>query len=1520
MQYRSTALDEARAWTQLWRWLKGEALPVCGGGHSIGHRDGVISCLVLGLAGVAVASAVAAQKEANDSGPGPKVSYYHEVRPILQANCQGCHQPAKGKGGFVMTDFQRLLKGGDSEGAAVVPGHPDQSALLKMVASKDGAPAMPKGKTPLTAIEVGLLTSWIQQGATDDTPPDAKAHYDPEHPPVYSLPPIITSIDYSPDGQLLAVAGFHEVLLHHADGSGIVDRLIGLSERVQSLRFSPDGQWLAVAGGDPARAGEIQVWDVGKRKLIVSAPIGYDTLYGVSWSPDGKLIAFGCTDNSVRAIEAASGKQVLQLGSHSDWPMSTTFSLKGDHLISAGRDMSVKLTEVASQRFIDNVTSITPGALKGGVLALATHPRFEQFIAAGADGLPKAYCIFRETKREIGDDAQLIADLFPMTGRVFSVRFSADGKRIGCGSSLDGAGEVLICSYDYTNDVPKKLRQIMGKVPDKREADERKELESYKKEGIREIARVQITNSAVYSVAFSPDGATLAAAGSDGRVRLINAADGTIRKDFLSVPLSQGLVAAARRSVGTVSTKLAEPASAEESLPKDATVTKLEIQPAKINLSRRNDYAQLLVMAHLASGDSADVTRLAKLSVEPKLAELTPRGVLRPLADGEGKLTASLSGITAEVPLAISGSRSNYHADFIHDVSPVIARLGCNAGTCHGAKEGKNGFKLSLRGYDPITDVRALTDDLASRRVNLASPDDSLMLLKAVAEVPHEGGRRMTMDSAYYQILRQWIANGARLETNAPRVVKIEVFPQDPVVQQIGSRQQMRIVATYADASTRDVTAEAFIESGNTDVATADAAGLITTLRRGEAPVLARYQGNYAATTVTVMGDRTGFVWEEPPAWNKIDELVAAKWKRMKLKPSDLCTDTEFLRRVYLDLTGLPPSTEDLRAFLADTRDVRLKRDEVIDRLIGSPEYVDHWANKWADMLQCNSKFLGTEGAETFRAWIRAEVEKNTPYDQFARKILVASGSNHDNPAASYWKILRTPTEAMENTTHLFLATRFNCNKCHDHPFERWTQDQYYQLAAFFARVSLKEDPASKGAKIGGTDVEGAKPLYEIVSDAQEGEVKHDRTGRVTAPAFPFPANFEKRDGAARREQLADWITTRDNRYFASSYVNRLWGYLTGAGVIEPLDDIRAGNPPRNPALLEYLTREFIDSGFDARRMTRLICKSRTYQLSIRTGKWNEDDKDNYSHALARRLPAETLFDAVYKVTGATPEIAGAKRGQLAEQLADASQDVPSGLLATLGRPARQSACECERSSDIRLGSVMALLSGPTVSSAINNPTNALAKMVESEKDDRKLIGDIFLRVLNRPAMEPEVQSALALMDSVERDRVTLTNELGPLEVKMAPVIAEMKVKREAAITQAKTNLAVYDDDTKFLKAELEKRRGQQIGTAERELKDYEKLLPAQAAYWESKNSPEAVKTIWVPADPYELTATGETKLAKQEDKSILASGANGQSEYRLLAHSPLTNITGVLLEVLPGRKLAAIRRRTGGRWQFRSQ
>jgi WD40 repeat protein/mono/diheme cytochrome c family protein len=1461
-----------------------------------------VPALALGF--ILPAHSDAAEKPSAVAATSRKVSYFHDIRPILQANCQGCHQPSKSKGGYVMTDFKKLLTGGDAEGAAIVPMHPDKSSILKMITPQDGEVRMPKGKTPLADDEVALLRSWIQQGAEDDTPADAQQHYDLQHPPVYWRPPVIASLDFSPDGKLLAVAGFHEVLLYENNGAKLAARLIGLSERVQSLRFSPDGQWLGVAGGDPAREGEIQVWDVAKRKLAISTVISYDSLYGLSWSPDSKLIAFGCPDNTVRAIEAATGKQVMQMGSHSDWVMSTTFSVKGDHVISGGRDMSVKLTEIAEQRFVDNVTSITPGALKGGVTALATHPKFEEMVAGGSDGLPKVYRIFREVKREIGDDAQFIADLFPINGRVFSVRFSPDGKRIAYGGGLDRAGELVVCSYDFTNEVPKELRDLMGKVPGSRKPEEQKQLDDYKKQGIHEIARAAIPHSEIYSVAFSPDGNMIAAGGSDGMVRLFNATNGSVIKEFLSVPVTKGAMAATRPAWAPAPSKSMEPVLTAEPLPEEGRIVALELQPELIKIGSPNDYAQLLVTARLDSGETVDVTRSVQFAMKPELASVSARGVFQPLKNGTGKLLITFAGKSTQARVEIAGLGKGYHADFIRDVAPVIAQLGCNAGTCHGAKEGKNGFKLSLRGYDPEADLRALTDDLASRRVNVASPDDSLMLLKTVAEVPHEGGRRTTVDSKYYQILRQWIANGATLDMNSPRVVKIQIFPQDPVVQTIGSRQQMRIEARYADGATRDVTAEAFVESGNTDVATAEKGGLITTLRRGEAPVLARYEGNYAATTLTVMGDRSGFVWKEPPTWGKIDELVSAKWQRMKIGPSEICTDLEFIRRVYLDLTGLPPSPEEIQAFLDDSRETRVKRDEMVDRLIGSDEYVDFWANKWADLLQCNSKFLGSEGAESFHNWIRSEVQKNAPYDQFAREILTATGSNREHPAASYWKILRTPAETMENTTQLFLATRFNCNKCHDHPFEHWTQDQYYHLAAYFAQVSLKEDPKSDGRKVGGSDVESAQPLYEVVADGTKGEVEHIRTGKVSPPVVPYPAKHESKDKATRREELASWITSPDNRFFASSYANRLWGYLTGVGIIEPLDDTRAGNPPRNPALLEHLTHEFVDSGFNTRHLMQIICKSRTYQLSIRPNKWNEDDKVNYSHAMARRLPAETIFDAVFRVTGSTSQISGAKPGERATQLSDVTMDAGSGLLATLGRPARQSTCECERSSDLGLGPVMALLGGPTISMAIDEPSNALAKLVETEKDNAKLINDVFLRVVNRPATESESKSVIPLLSTVGKDNATISNELSALEMEMAPKILAMQSQREEDIGKAKTNLATYDEMTKNLRAQLEERRQSELALTERELKEYEKLLPAEAAFWETKNNPAETKTIWELAKPQTNSATGEVKLALQSDGSIVASEGKSRSDYVIVVASPLTNITGVMLEVLPDERL----------------
>ncbi len=1084
---------------------------------------------------------------------------------------------------------------------------------------------------------------------------------------------------------------------------------------------------------------------------------------------------------------------------------------------------------------------------------------------------------------------------------------------------------MAVYGYEFDTSYPDNLKRINQKVVTARSAVENAALEKYHKDGVREIARVKVPQGGIYTLAFRPDGKVLAAAGADGIVRLLNPETGSAIKEFAPVTVKAASTAQ-NAPVSAVAPKQEE-AVESESLPSGGSLASLEVRPKEIRLNHRFAYAQLLVTGRLASGETIDVTRM----VEPSLSEvsevalaspggvrtvalpsaLSPivdvsrSGLVRPRGDGKAKLVLRLAGQSVEVPVTVLGVNSSPKVDFVHDIAPVLSRLGCNAGTCHGAAQGKVGFKLSLRGYDPLLDVRALTDDHASRRVNLASPDDSLMLLKPTGAAPHVGGALMQPGEPYYEMLRSWIADGARLDLTGPKVTKIDVAPINPVVQRIGAKQQLRVLATYSSGEVRDVTREAFLESANTEVATAGRSGLMTALRRGEAPVLARFEGNYASTTMTVMGDRTGFAWSEPPAYSKADKLVAAKWKRMKILPSGVCTDAEFIRRISLDLTGLPPTAEDVRKFLADARDSRVKRDELVDRLIGNPDFVEFWTNKWADLLQVNRKFLGVEGSVAFRNWIRAQVAGNTPYDKFVRAIVTATGSNRENPAASYFKVLREPAATMENTTQLFLAVRFNCNKCHDHPFERWTQDQYYQTAAYFAQVDLKADPESKGRMIGGTEVEAAKPLFELVSDTSKAEVVHDRTKKVTAPQFPYQSAYHHpAKGATRRVELAEWLTSKDNPYFARSYVNRLWGYLLGAGIIEPLDDIRAGNPPSNPELLDYLTDEFIKTGFDVRHVMRLICKSRTYQLSVEASKWNADDKVNYSHAIARRLPAEVLLDAVYRVTGSVSKIPGVPPGTRAAALPDSGVELPSGFLTTFGRPARESACECERSSGMQLGPVMALVSGPTLADALADPSSELARLVGVQGDDSKLIDELFVRILNRPPTRAEVETCRKEIQTVEDDHRRLAEELGRREAEFAIKRPELERKRNAAIAAAQAALASHEKELAPRLAEQQRQKAETTARLEADLKNYDATgFAKKLAEWE-KSHAAAVVNRWVVLDPKTTSATNRSVLTKEPDGSILVSGRNRNGVVTIVVETELAGITGLRLEVLPDSRL----------------
>jgi WD40 repeat protein/mono/diheme cytochrome c family protein len=1446
-------------------------------------RQSLLSCAVV-LAGV-TSTAVTADEAA--------VSYYQQIRPIFQSHCQGCHQPAKQSGAYVMTDVTRLLQGGESETAAVVPGKPDESYLMELITPADGEAAMPKGKPALSQPEIELIRMWIQSGAADDTPENAREKYDTDHPPVYFRQPIVTSIDYSPDGSLLAISGFHEVLLHRADGSGLVARLIGLSARVESISFSPDGRRLAVTGGLPERTGEVQIWDVENRELVLSIPLTYDTVYGASWSPDGSMIAVGCTDSTVRGFSSESGEQVFFSGAHNDWALDTVFSADGSHLVSVGRDMTTKLYNVPTQRFIDNLTSITPGALKGGIGAIARHPDRDEVLFGGSDGTPRIYRMHRQTKRVIGDDANLVRRFPVMRGRIHSVDFAADGKSIACASSLDGKGQVFVYTSEYESEISEEFKKILEKQPRQWNGDERKSFEDYVTAGIEVVMQAELP-TAVYAVKFTPDGSTIAAAGADGVIRFLNPADGSTIRKLNPVEID----ASAAESIGIVAADTAaelDALSSSEKLPEGRTLAAIEVSPNVARLNGPWSYQQLLVTGILDTGDRVDVTRMSQFSLSADAGLITPAGQIRAGKDGAAAVVVQSGEHVLAVPVIADGTALEKPVSYVRDVMPVISRLGCNGGTCHGAKDGKEGFKLSLRGYDPIYDVRAWTDDLKARRINLASPDNSLLLLKATGAVPHIAGQLTTPGSKYYQILRRWIAEGAKLDLDGARVVGIELEPQNPVVQTIGARQQMRVIATYSDGTTNDVTAESFLSSGNMDIAAVNRAGVVTTLRRGEAPVLARFEGAYAATTITAMGDRTGFEWEQPESWGRIDELVADKWERMKIRPTAMCTDAEYVRRIYLDLTGLPPAVDQVKAFLADERESKIKRVELVDQLIGSEAYVTYWTNKWADLLQVNSKFLAKEGATAFRDWIRGHVEQNTPYDKFCHEILTANGSNKDNPAASYYKILREPDALMENTTHLFLAVRFNCNKCHDHPFERWTQDQYYETAAFFARVGLKKDDQSGDKTIGGTAVEGAKPLYEIVFDKDEGEVKHDRTGDVTAPAFPYDVSFAAVEGASRREKLADWITSPNNEYFVRSYVNRIWGYMLGTGLIEPLDDVRAGNPASNPELLEYLANRFVESGFNVRDLTREIVTSRTYQLSVSTNEWNEDDHLNFSHAKARRLPAEVLYDTIYAVTGAKMNIPGVAEGTRAAALADAATKLPDGFLATLGRPVRESACECERSSELQLGPVMALMNGPTVSNAISDSENAIAKLLQENDNDDEVIDEIFLRILNRPARPEEIQATLEIEAAADDEHKALVQKLAEYTVQIEPESQRREKARETAIASATAELESFRTAKE---AELLRLQQEETARLTSELAQFDEMVvPSELAGFQSeylRSSP------WIPLQPGDLTSDAEAKLTTLPDHSVLADRRSTVPvKYTVSADVQLTRITAVRLEML---------------------
>jgi len=787
----------------------------------------------------------------------------------------------------------------------------------------------------------------------------------------------------------------------------------------------------------------------------------------------------------------------------------------------------------------------------------------------------------------------------------------------------------------------------------------------------------------------------------------------------LGLALGLALLSGGRAEGATTAAQVADP------------VVGLRLQPASLTFAHRRDNRRVLVLGVTKSGRQVDLTDRARLEPEGGLLRSLGSGFLAPAKTGRGNVKVTAAGRTALLPVQVK-SLTAQPVSFVRDIAPILARTGCNSGTCHGAQAGKNGFKLSLRGYDLDFDYHALVDEVGARRFNRADPEQSLMLLKPIQEVPHRGGLVFERKSRFYALIRQWIAEGAKSDVaTMPRVARLEVLPRNPTLTLPGERQNLVVLAHYPDGSTRDVTLDARYTSSVAEVAEVNERGLVTATRRGETALLVSYEGQFGTNEFTILGDRTGFRWAAQPQLNYVDRLVDTKLQRMKALPAPLASDADFLRRVHLDLTGLPPTAEQARAFLADTRPAREKRAALIEALLASPEFDDHWTYKFADLLQVNRKFLGDKGVQVFRAWLHDAIAANMPYDRLVREVLTARGASYDNPPANYLRVIRDPSTATESVTQLFLGVRFSCNKCHDHPFERWTQAQYYELGAYFSQVGFK----------------AGQPGEEVVYDRAGGEMTFPRDGRTLAPAFPVALAGGNPQAATRRETLAEWITSPENPFFARSTANRIWSYFLGRGIIDPVDDIRAGNPPSNPALLDALTERLVKSGFDLRALMRDIVSSRTYQASIAANRWNQDDTVNFSHQTARRLTAEQLLDAITIATGSPQRYPGVPLGTRAQQLHD-TLVAGGGFLDLFGRPARESPCECERSSEVSLAQALNLMNGPTIAEAIANPNGRLPALLAAQSDDAKVVEEIYLGALSRFPSKTESDTALRHLKS----------------------------------------------------------------------------------------------------------------------------------------------------------------------------
>jgi hypothetical protein len=805
-------------------------------------------------------------------------------------------------------------------------------------------------------------------------------------------------------------------------------------------------------------------------------------------------------------------------------------------------------------------------------------------------------------------------------------------------------------------------------------------------------------------------------------------------------PLEAGEIAALRHWIeagapwpeGVVLVPKAKTALPSWDAPPDPTIVEIVAFPEKVTLETAADFHRVIVIARMKDASMHDVTQQVKLTLaDPTLASVVGSR-LDPKKDGTTQLKIDYRGLHTEVAVAVKDAEKTRPLSFQLDVMPVLTAAGCNTGSCHGSARGQDGFHLSLYGFDPKGDLYRMTDEMPGRRINLALPEESLLLTKATGQVPHTGGALMKVGSAFHETLVNWIRGGALGDTGEiAHPTGIEVLPKQLLLTGEDIRMPLSVRATYSDGSDRDVTTLSIFSSSNDNsVSIPLREGLAASKHRGESFLLARFHTFTEGSQAVVVPRDLAYQTPVFPTANYIDTHVMAKFNQLRITPSELADDQAFMRRVFLDVVGLPPTPAEREKFLADPRPD--KRDHLVDELLSRKEFTEMWVMKWAELLQIRTVNLDTQkvsykAALNYYQWLRERIAANQPFNTLVQELLSAEGGSFSNPATNFFQAEQDVLKLTENVAQVFMGTRIQCAQCHNHPFDRWTMDDYYGFAAFFAQVKRKpaEDPREK-----------------VIYD-EGGEMANPVTKQVMEPKFLGGAK-PALGGQSRRTALGAWLASMENPWFAKNVANIVWAHFLGVGIVEPVDDVRVSNPPSNPQLLDALAGKFVEYHYDFKKLVRDICTSRTYQLATRTHETNATDTRNFSHGMIRRVRAEVLLDSISQITETPNKFKGLPLGARAVQIADGA--TTNYFLTTFGRATRGTACSCEVKMEPNLSQALHLLNGDTQQRIRQG--KVVESMLAAKKSPSEVIDHLYLTALSRLPTDMEREKLLAAVAS----------------------------------------------------------------------------------------------------------------------------------------------------------------------------